>query len=49
MVGSDETSASVHGKKQWIWAWQDELNTYLAIDSSRGKEAIEAQFPTDTP
>jgi transposase len=49
VVGSDETSASVNGKKQWIWAWQDELHTYLAIDPSRGKEAIEAQFPTGLP
>lgn len=49
VVGSDETSASVGGKKQWIWTWQNNQNTFLAIDPSRGKAAVEAQFPDGFP
>lgn len=49
VVGSDETSASVGGEKQWIWTWQNRLNTFLAIDPSRGKAAVEAQFPDGFP
>lgn len=49
VVGSDETSATVDGTKQWIWTWQDRLNTYLSIEPSRWKAAIEAQFPRGFP
>ena len=49
VVGLDETSAVVNGTKQWIWTWQDRLNSYLSIEPSRGKEAIETQFPKGFP
>lgn len=49
VVGSDETGAYVGGKKQWIWTWQNQKNTFLSIDPSRGKKAVEAQFPQGFP
>lgn len=49
VVGSDETSACVGGEKQWVWAWQNRENTFLTIDPSRGKAAIQAQFPDGFP
>lgn len=45
VLGSDETSAKVNGKKQWIWTWQNTLVTYLAVSLSRGKDIIAHLFP----
>jgi transposase len=49
VLGSDETSAKVNGKKQWVWTWQNTLVTYLAVSLSRGKEIIERLFPGGFP
>ncbi len=48
-VGSDETGASVNGKKQWIWVWQNALMTFICLASSRGQKVISHFFPEGFP
>lgn len=48
-VGSDETSAKVNGKKQWIWVWQSALITFIAVSASRGSILINDLFPNGFP
>ena len=48
-VGSDETSARVNGKKQWVWVWQSSIITFLAISVSRGSSVVEYLFPKGFP
>lgn len=45
VIGSDETGMKINGQLYWAWSWQDTKNTYIAIDKSRGKEAVKANFP----
>ena len=45
VVGSDESGCNVQGKIQWMWAFQNELYTYLKIAPSRGYQVIESTFP----
>ena len=40
VVGSDETSTKVNGKKWWIWVWQNVLNTFIVASDNRGSETI---------
>lgn len=49
VVGSDETSAKVDGKKWWIWVWQNVLNTFIVAAESRGSQTIEAEFSEGLP
>ncbi|MCY7348593.1 MAG: IS66 family transposase [Pyrinomonadaceae bacterium] len=44
VVGSDETSARVDGKKWWMWVWQNVLNTFIVAAESRGSRTIEAEW-----
>lgn len=44
VVGSDETSAKVNGKKWWIWVWQNKLNTFIAASENRGFATISKHF-----
>ncbi len=44
-VGSDETGASVNGKKQWMWVWQNSLMTFISLANSRGQKVITKLFP----
>ena len=44
VVGSDETSVKVEGKKQWLWTWQNQQITFLAAGLSRGKAMVEDWF-----
>lgn len=48
-VGSDETGCRVNGKLNWFWVWQDPKLTYIAHSSSRGKKAVEDNFPHGFP
>ena len=48
-VGSDETSCSVNGKKQWAWVWQNEQYCYLTISHNRGYDTVGAHFPKGFP
>ena len=44
-VGSDETGASVDGKKQWMWVWQNSRMTFIYLSQSRGQKVITELFP----
>lgn len=48
-VGSDETGCKVNGKLNWFWTWQSPKLTYIAHSASRGKKAIEDNFPQGFP
>ncbi|RZS96795.1 transposase [Cecembia calidifontis] len=45
VIGADETGAKVDGVKQWVWTYQTEEHTLLAISESRGLKAMKAHFP----
>ena len=49
VVGSDETSAKVDGKKWWMWVWQNVLNTFIVASDNRGSQTIEAEFSEGLP
>lgn len=49
VIGSDETSAKVNGKKQWIWVWQNAIITFLAVSTSRGSALVEELFASGFP
>lgn len=49
VVGADETGAKVNGAKAWFWVWQNPINTFIAVDKSRGFKAIEHLFPNGLP
>ena len=45
VIGADETGAKVNGQKHWIWTWQTPNATYITHSDTRGKVAIEKEFP----
>ena len=49
VVGSDETGAKVNGKKWWIWAWQNILNTFLVASQSRGCQTTDSIWEAGLP
>ena len=49
VVGSDETSAQVDGKKWWLWVWQNVSNTFIVASESRGSQTIEAEWRDGLP
>ena len=49
VVGGDETGIIVNGELQWIWTWQDTLNTFLALSDNRGKDTVNTFFPQGLP
>ena len=42
MVGSDETSVHVNGKKDWIWVWQNTSNTWMLASENRGSSTVDS-------
>lgn len=48
-VGSDETGCKVNGKLTWFWTWQSPQSTYIAHSMSRGKKAVDENFPNGFP
>lgn len=44
VVGTDETSVKVNGKKYWYWTWQNEKLTFIACSNNRGFKTIEENF-----
>jgi len=48
-VGSDETGCKVNGKLHWFWTWQSPHATYIAHSASRGKKAVDENFPQGFP
>lgn len=45
VIGADETGAKVNGNKHWVWTYQTEAHTFLAMSESRGLKAIQSHFP----
>lgn len=45
VVGADESGVNINGKNHWMWTFQTDLASYLAVDQSRGKRVIDAHFP----
>ena len=49
VVGTDETGVKVNGDKHWFWTWQTPHLTYIAHSNTRGKLAIDDNFPQGFP
>ena len=49
VAGTDETGVKVNGDKHWFWTWQTSHLTYIAHSNTRGKFAIDANFPQGFP
>ena len=49
IVGSDETSVAVNGKKHWVWVWQTPKASYIVLSPNRGSATIEKHFPQGFP
>ena len=45
VVGGDETGARVDGNRHWVWTYQTESLTVLAMSASRRLKAIRSHFP----
>ncbi|OYU85553.1 MAG: hypothetical protein CFE24_01225 [Flavobacterium sp. BFFFF2] len=45
VVGADETSAKVNGKKGWFWTFQNKFVTYITFSNNRGTATIDDNFP----
>ena len=48
-VGSDETSVSVIGMKDYIWVWLDESNTYILASDNRAFKTIDSTWKDGLP
>ena len=44
VVGIDETGAKVNGAKYWHWVFQNDTNTYIVADKSRGTRVVNDHF-----
>jgi transposase-like protein len=44
IVGIDETGCKVNGERYWHWAFQDEKNTLIVANKSRGTTVINENF-----
>ena len=44
MVGIDETGAKVNGNRDWYWVFQNNTNTYIVHNESRGTKVINGEF-----
>jgi transposase len=49
VVGADESGAKVNSELYWTWVWQTSEVTYAYCNKSRGKAAIDNQFPNGLP
>jgi len=49
VIGTDETGVKVNGDKHWFWTWQNSKLTYIVHSNTRGKLAIETNFPQGFP
>ena len=44
VAGADESGVNISGKNNWLWAFQNEVATYIAFDKSRGHEVVNKHF-----
>lgn len=49
VVGADETGVKVNGQQHWVWTFQTDALTYMAVDKGRGKAVIDKHFPYGLP
>lgn len=49
VVGADEASVKINGKQHWVWTFQTDALTYMAVDKGRGKAVIDKHFPEGLP
>mgnify|MGYP000076199307 CR=1 FL=1 len=49
VIGTDETGVKINAKKHWFWTWQTPRLTYIAHSPTRGKAAIDTNFPNGFP
>lgn len=49
VVGSDETGIKINGKKGWLYTFQTNVLTFLAVSFSRGFDALESFFKNGFP
>ena len=49
VVGADESGAKVDGKNHWMWTFQTELASYIAVDKSHGGKVVDSHFPDGFP
>lgn len=40
VIGADETSVKINGKKHWFWTWQNNRATYIVASDNRGTTTI---------
>ena len=44
VAGADETGINVNGKNNWLWAFQNDVATFLAFDKGRSRNVINSHF-----
>lgn len=49
VVGADETGCVINGDKHWVWTWQTESQTFIAVSPSRGYVSVVNNFPEGFP
>ena len=49
VVGADETGVKINGEQHWVWTFQTEALTYMAVDKGRGKAVIDKHCPEGLP
>jgi len=49
VAGADETGLRVNGKNNWMWTFQTNMVTYLAVYEHHGKKEIDDMFPGGLP
>jgi len=49
VLGIDETGCKVDGARHWHWAFQDDKNTFIVADKSRGTKVIDKHFEDGFP
>lgn len=49
VVGADETGVKINSEQHWVWTFQTEALTYMAVDKGRDKAVIDKHFPEGLP
>ena len=45
LVGIDETTCKINGDKHWYWTFQNDTQTFIVMNKSRGAKVITDNFP----
>ncbi|MFR9592870.1 MAG: IS66 family transposase [Rikenellaceae bacterium] len=49
VVGADESGAKIDGKNHWMWTFQTDMASYLAIDKSHAGAVVDSHFSDGFP